>query len=250
LNNLEKLDVSIIITAYNYARYIEECINSCLLQDETLLRYEVIVVDDGSSDETPLILEKINNKLLRKFRIENSGIEIASNFGFGQAMGRYLVRVDADDKLAPDYLHAIHENLLKEYDFYYSDYHVINGDGEIVGKMDLPEFNANEIRSRGDFLATGTLFSAEILSCIGCYSEEIKNSGLENYELILRLLEAKKLGKHIPRYLFSYRRHTMNISVSKNEYILRNGVKLFEKFGLGPYKTNKYHPYNPTQGLL
>ena len=250
MNRPEKLDVSIIIAVYNYARYIEECINSCLLQNKTPLRYEVIVVDDGSSDETPLILEKINNKLLRKFRIENSGIEIASNFGFGQAIGRYLARVDADDKLEPNYLHAMHENLLEEYDFYYSDYHVINEDREIVSKMDLPEFNANEIRSRGDFLATGTLFSAEILSCIGGYSEEIKNSGLENYELILRLLEAKKLGKHIPRYLFSYRRHTMNMSVSKNEDIFRNGVKLFEKFGLGPYKTNKYHPYNPTQGLL
>lgn len=246
---MEKIDVSIIITAYNYARYIEGCVNSCLLQNETPLRYEVIVVDDGSSDETQLILDGINNKLLRKFRIENSGIEVASNFGFSKATGRYLVRVDADDKLHPDYLNVMHENLEKKYDFYYSDYHVINEDGQIASKMNLPEFDVAEIRSRGDFLATGTLFSAEILSLMGCYSEQIKNSGLENYELILRLLKAKKIGKHIPRYLFSYRRHASNISVSKYEYILRNGFILFEKLGLGLYKTNKYHPYNPPQDL-
>ncbi len=241
------MDVSIIITAYNYASYIEECINSCLLQNETSLRYEIIVVDDGSTDETPRVLEKLNNKLLRKFRIENSGIEIASNFGFGKAQGKYIVRVDADDKLLPNYLHYMHKNLAKEYDFYYSDYEVINGDGKVVSNMNLPEFNAAEIRTRGDFLATGTLFSAEVLKTLCYYSEVTKNSGLENYELMLRLLEAEKLGKHIPQNLFCYRRHTLNISISKSDQIIRNGGVLFQRFGLGMYGTNEYHPYNPTQ---
>ena len=108
MNRLRKIDISIIITVYNYGLYIEECINSCLLQCETSLRYEVIVVDDGSTDETSLILGKLTNKLLRKFRIENSGIESASNFGFSKARGKYIVRVDADDKLLPNYLHCMH----------------------------------------------------------------------------------------------------------------------------------------------
>ena len=50
------MDVSLIITAYNYAPYVEKCINSCLFQEDSSISYEVIFVDDGSTDQTPLIL--------------------------------------------------------------------------------------------------------------------------------------------------------------------------------------------------
>ena len=57
------MDLSIIITSYNYASFIEQCIESCILQNDTYLNYEIIVVDDGSSDATPFLLENINHKI-------------------------------------------------------------------------------------------------------------------------------------------------------------------------------------------
>jgi len=243
------MDVSILITAYNYSNYIVECVESCLSQNDSSLEYEVIVVDDGSSDETPQILNKINSPRLRKFRIKNAGIEGASNFGFRNARGNYIVRVDADDSLSSNYLHHMQAHMTNEFGFFYSDYTVINADSEIVDKIVLPEFDATEIRQRGDFLATGTLYEAKILADLGFYSEEIRNSGLENYELILKMLESGIGGKHIPNQLFYYRRHSLNISTSKLDQIIRNGDALFLRMGLGIYQANEFHPYSPKRAF-
>jgi len=236
------MDVSIIITTYNYASYIEECINSCLNQQKSSLKYEVIVIDDGSTDETPILLGQLNNSLVKKFRIQNSGIEAACNYGFSQAKGDFILRVDADDRLLSNYLQCMGENLARGYDFYYPDYEIIDTNGKVIGEMSLPDFDPLEIRSRGDFLATGTLYSAKILKEF-YYLEDIKNSGLENYDLILRLLDAKKRGEHISKKLFSYRRHSLNISQLQKEKILDNGYQLFKRYSLGDYLTNEYHPY-------
>ncbi len=238
------MDVSIIITSYNYDKYIEECVESCLVQTNTKLSHEVIVVDDGSTDDTPHILESINSDALRKYRIENSGIEAASNFGFRKARGQFVVRVDADDKLLPGFLQNVQQFTGLKYDFIYPNYYVIDGDGIITETVYLPEFNPQEIKKRGDFLATGTLYSSRILEMMSYYDESLKNSGLENYELILRLLRDGRKGRHIPMTLFCYRRHNSSMSELQFQRIWKNGVQLFKQFEMGEYQTNENHPYN------
>lgn len=119
------------MTTYNYAYFIERCINSCLNQMNTSLSYEIIVVDDGSTDNTPEILKSYSSNLVRIFRIENSGIEKASNFGFSKANGDYVVRVDADDLLLPNYLASMENFLSNEYGFLYSNCQLIDGDDKM-----------------------------------------------------------------------------------------------------------------------
>lgn len=237
------VDVSIIITAYNYAGYLGECIASCLNQEDAGLNYEVLVVDDGSTDDTPILLTDWEHDRLRKFRITNSGIEVASNFGFANALGSYLVRVDADDLLLPNYLKEMRPYIESRCSFIYSDYQVIDADGCSVELVYLPEFEVSEIYSRGDFLATGTLYQREVLEAVGVYQTTVKNSGLENYELIIRLLCAGYIGKHVRCNLFSYRRHTENISAKNRNQIIVNGQNLFTRFSIGAYRTNEFHPY-------
>jgi glycosyltransferase involved in cell wall biosynthesis len=237
------IDVSIIITAYNYARYLDECLDSCLGQVCNGLEYEVIVVDDGSTDGTPSLLKLRSNPRLRTMRIENSGIEIASNVGFRAALGRFIVRVDADDVLEVDYLARMFLWLDQDYDFFYSDYSIINEYSQLQEVVHLPAFDPSEIFSRGDFLATGTLYPARLLRHHGLYGTHSKNSGLENYELIIRMIAGGARGCHIAEPLFQYRRHTSNISAASISRIISSGRELFRIYDLGEFRTNLFHPY-------
>jgi glycosyltransferase involved in cell wall biosynthesis len=237
------VDISIVITSYNYANHVVECVRSCLDQQATAVSHEVIVIDDGSTDDTPAILDGISDPRLNKFRIDNSGIEAASNYGFAKSCGRYIVRVDADDKLKSNYLHDMAANLDEEYGYFYPNYDVINSDGKITESVMLPDFDENEIINRGDFLATGTLYRASVIEAVGGYSTLEKNSGLENYELIITLLKMGIRGLHVPQSLFYYRRHASNISITKQEGIIMNGYSLFARNGLGSFRTNNNHPY-------
>ena len=98
------MDISIIVTSYNYGSYIERCIRSCLDQNYPSDKFEVIVVDDKSTDQTLEIIEKF--KANPNFRIietpKNVGVAGASNVGVREAWGRYVIRVDADDFINSD----------------------------------------------------------------------------------------------------------------------------------------------------
>lgn len=99
--------VSIIIPAYNVGNYLEECVHSLLCQ--TYKNYEVIIIDDGSTDNTytvgkRLTAENANVKLLHQ---ENQGVSIARNAGIEKANGEFFVFVDADDVVAPQYIETL-----------------------------------------------------------------------------------------------------------------------------------------------
>lgn len=96
--------VSIIIPAYNVERYIEHCIVSILKQSYTNI--EILVVNDGSSDNTPNIVHKLAlvDCRIKLIDQKNSGVSAARNAGIRASKGEYIVFVDGDDYLAVDYV--------------------------------------------------------------------------------------------------------------------------------------------------
>ena len=235
---------SIIITSFNYSKYITRCIESCLNQI-LIDDFEILIIDDGSTDDTYVILEKhINNPKIKIYKNINRGIEYSSNYGIRHSSGEYVIRVDADDYLASEFLYEANILVDKKFgSFYYSNYFVIDTFDKIIEEIYLPKFDKLEILDRGDFLATGTIYKKKYLIEVGLYNEEVKNSGLENYELIINLLKNNKVGYHIKKPLFYYRRHSGNISDKKRESIISYGNNLFLSKKLGNYRTNKNHPY-------
>lgn len=98
-NDILSPKVSIIIPTYNRARFIKEAINSVLSQD--FQDYEIIVVDDGSTDNTKEIINSLKNKKIRYFFQENKGRSRARNRAIKLARGQYLSFLDSDDIFLP-----------------------------------------------------------------------------------------------------------------------------------------------------
>jgi glycosyltransferase involved in cell wall biosynthesis len=92
--------VSVIIPAYNAEKYIKECVNSIL--NQTYTHIEIIVVNDGSSDNTLHILNSIKDYRLKIISQPNRGCSAAKNIGLANAKGDFIQYLDADDFLSPD----------------------------------------------------------------------------------------------------------------------------------------------------
>lgn len=105
--------ISVVVIAYNIEKYIFKCIKS--IEDQDYKNLEIIVVDDGSTDETLEIVKKLSLKdsRIHIFRKKNGGPSSARNYGLDVAEGKYVVFVDGDDYLAKDYVSYLYGLIAK-----------------------------------------------------------------------------------------------------------------------------------------
>lgn len=105
--------VSIIIAAYNVERFIEKCVDSILAQ--TFTDYEVIVIEDGSTDQTPEICDRLasKSKKINVIHQPNQGLSEVRNRGLRVATGEYVAFIDGDDYISADYLEKLMDAIAK-----------------------------------------------------------------------------------------------------------------------------------------
>jgi len=142
MNMENKKYISIVITAYNVENYILECLTSIINQDYD--SYEVLVIDDGSTDNTSNICLEMQNKdsRIKYIRQNNQGVSVARNTGIEKACGKYICFVDGDDYLPQ---HAI-SNLVREID---EDFDIVCGDYIAFGI----DYKKNEVFFTDQFIA-------------------------------------------------------------------------------------------------
>ena len=101
------MDISVIIPVYNTEKYLTSCIDSILTQKNVSL--EIILVDDGSTDSSPLICDEYSSKYenIKAYHITNSGPATARNKGFKVAQGEYVTFTDSDDRMEPHMLYKM-----------------------------------------------------------------------------------------------------------------------------------------------
>ena len=121
--------ISVIVPVYNVEDYLEECINSILSQTYTNL--EILIVNDGSTDNSLEILQKFSQKDSRIsiFTKENGGLSSARNYAIDRANGKYFTFIDSDDYIEENYIEYLMESLIdNEADIsIVNSYHMING---------------------------------------------------------------------------------------------------------------------------
>jgi glycosyltransferase involved in cell wall biosynthesis len=205
--------ISVLMPAYNVRRYVGEAIDSVLSQ--TLPDFELLIIDDGSTDDTPHILAGYagRDERIQILTRQNGGIAAALNAGLAHARGTFIARMDADDVCLPErfekqvaYLNAHPQCVLVG-----SRVLLIDPDGEPLYQMDSVELEHEKIdqlllQAQWSIVHPSIMMRAQAVRQIGGYNDL---APVEDHDLFLRLAEVGRLV-NLPEVLLKYRKHPQN----------------------------------------
>lgn len=211
--------LTVLIPNHNYARYISDAIDSVLEQDYSSI--ELIVVDDGSSDDSVAVIERKlaeKNGLRRKELVvldKNRGKLGAINAVLKQISGEYLITLDADDWLSPEYasrcIAELRQRRLRDSSlgFIYTDCRLVDKYGSPIDHGRSVAFD-RELVGKLSFLPEPALMLSRAFLEATPFDESIRVA--TKHHKWCRVVENGWSGYHIAEPLFYYRMHTDNIS--------------------------------------
>ncbi|MBR0776276.1 glycosyltransferase [Bradyrhizobium diazoefficiens] len=204
--------VTVVIPARNAAIYIGRTIDSALTQSGVT---EIVVVDDGSTDDTMTIVRSYRDPRLRLMTNDGGGVSAARNFGARNARGSWLIFLDADDLLRPGAVTALLEaaSAAPRAVLVYGDYNTIDSAGRQIGRRNLlkgrrkPTGDVLERLASGNFIVNGgiALVSAEAFRAAGGFDVTLRYC--EDWHCWCRLAAIGEFA-FVPRLLLDYRVHT------------------------------------------
>ena len=235
------MKISVYITSYNKGKYISEAIDSVLGQ--TLQPHEIILVDDGSEDDSREIIQSHANRfperIIPVFNEQNLGIAACRNIALKRVIGEVVTFLDGDDIFYGDKLLSEYKILASQKDLsaVYSNFNYISPSGEKVGTFsedkDQPVtgniFNETFLRQYNVTSGNNYIYEMFYKSCaqdIGFYDEKIKI--WEDWDFRIRMSKKYKYG-YCPDVNSAYRRLKNGLHNSKSEVHYREQIKIYNK---------------------
>lgn len=178
-------DITVLMTTYNNAEYLSTSIKSILTQ--TYKNFDFIIVDDGSTDNSKEVIEGFKDGRIKYFKIENSGLGAALNYGLKLSNTELIVRMDADDISLPDRIEKQYNFILKNknYDIVSSWYAAFENK-KLLYTIKTPEEDAvikKRFALHSEVIHAGMLYKKDKIISNGGYEPII----FEDYELWLRI---------------------------------------------------------------
>ena len=212
--------VSLVVAVRNQEKYIGRCIRSILNQTYPRIDYEVIVVNDASTDNTKFALELFENEIRLINNETQKGLPGSLNVGIRSARGRFVVRIDGDDYVHTEYVNVLsmHLALNPWMDAVACDYNLVTNNDEVIERMNCEEKP----------IGCGIMFRIDQLVELGLYDEQFLLH--EDKDLRIRFLEKHRIHR-VALPLYRYRRHEENMT---NDHESMNGYmnQLADKHGL------------------
>jgi glycosyltransferase involved in cell wall biosynthesis len=207
--------VSVVMPAYNSVRYLAHAVESVRLQ--TLTSWQLIIVDDGSTDDTPRLLHDYqDDSRILCLRQDNAGPAAARNTALAIAAGRYVAFLDADDAWPPDYLESMTAALdaSAECVMAYCGWQVTDEDGRLLPQVvhvhpgQVARLR-QELTWRNQIMPSGVLARRQAVEACGGFDTSLR--GTEDWDLFVRLMAVGEFAG-VPDVLMHYRAHPDNFS--------------------------------------
>lgn len=226
MNNNPVPTVSVLMPIYNAATYLKEAIDSIL--NQTLVDFELIIIDDGSTDDSLLILKNFaeQDDRIQLLSRGNKGISPTRNELIKLARGQYIAWMDSDDISLPNRL-EIMINWLKVHNDYVavgSKALLIDSEGNDICIWNSPaehdEIDKWHIAGTGGgIIFPSSVMTRDAIIKAGLFDENL--TGAEDLDLFLKLAESGKIA-NIDAVLYKYRQHITSISHSKSQKIMQD----------------------------
>lgn len=223
------IKVSIIITIFNKLPYLKETITSALSQNFN--SFEVIVIEDASTDGSTLALQEYqknckDSRISFHYMENNKGVVYCRNFGIKIARGRYLLPLDGDDLIEPDYLKLASEYLdnNKNCGIVYCKAYLI---GNKSGIWQLPDFKEETIWLENSIFSSAMFRKKDAIK-IGGY-DSLFNKGHEDWDLWINILSLGRTVYRIDKVLFKYRITPKTRTYYADKVIEETTKNLFKK---------------------